>query len=543
MPNAWTDYLHKWAKEHNVSYMCALTDAEARKGYVKKSKSKKTPVAPVAPPPPPPPPPPPSPVVAKKGRGRPKKTVVAPIEPVAPPPPKKGRGRPKKAVVALPPIIEAVKKGRGRPKKVVEFLPPTPPPKKGRGRPKKIVIEEEKVKKPRKERIDPKPSVSITYGLDKGGNKTEKQKLNRVRKQITASRREYPVPKNPPPPRTEIHQILTDISIKGEEHQQNNDKYIPVFLKALDGYIDRCNSLVDRIIDGIGKGVRYPDFEKYKKGPIDTRPSWDEQRQLDELNEEVRGNPTKARKAKKDELLNSMSAKDQLKYLVEGYVYEGADIKYLSKEFRPPNQENRPDVMVFDAGALNSIVEQHFHYAYGRFNPYREEDDEYDPTVKSGTRRHLPKTLSDYKDWRPMAFDLYSIRTKRKYLDFTDEVRTTEMKVEDDAIGDPYNIKDLTYWLTHAFQGFGAFDFVRMNGIGDWGYNVFIWYGKRLKQLKWKGEENLDIDDNITAEEIKEYNPYEIWHSSDLSYDDYFDPLTKLYGLEGEEFLWRIPKL
>lgn len=34
MPNPWTDYLHKWASEHKVSYMCALTDPKAKEGYV-----------------------------------------------------------------------------------------------------------------------------------------------------------------------------------------------------------------------------------------------------------------------------------------------------------------------------------------------------------------------------------------------------------------------------------------------------------------------------------------------------------------------------
>jgi phosphoribosylformylglycinamidine (FGAM) synthase PurS component len=33
MPNAWTEHLHKWAKENGESYMCALNNPKARASY------------------------------------------------------------------------------------------------------------------------------------------------------------------------------------------------------------------------------------------------------------------------------------------------------------------------------------------------------------------------------------------------------------------------------------------------------------------------------------------------------------------------------
>jgi hypothetical protein len=41
MPNAWTEHLHKWAKEHNESYMCALNNPKAREGYTPLKVAKK----------------------------------------------------------------------------------------------------------------------------------------------------------------------------------------------------------------------------------------------------------------------------------------------------------------------------------------------------------------------------------------------------------------------------------------------------------------------------------------------------------------------
>jgi hypothetical protein len=42
MPNAWTNHIKQWAKENNMSYMCALSQPAAREAYKKPEKVKKT---------------------------------------------------------------------------------------------------------------------------------------------------------------------------------------------------------------------------------------------------------------------------------------------------------------------------------------------------------------------------------------------------------------------------------------------------------------------------------------------------------------------
>lgn len=41
MPNAWTNHIKEWAKENNMSYMCAMSQPACREAYKKPDKAKK----------------------------------------------------------------------------------------------------------------------------------------------------------------------------------------------------------------------------------------------------------------------------------------------------------------------------------------------------------------------------------------------------------------------------------------------------------------------------------------------------------------------